>query len=64
MPTFTVSTNSEIAYDKIMKYLTEKSLMFSREGSGFEITGSTDDYLYFDKEIKEGRLYAYIQDMI
>jgi hypothetical protein len=64
MLTFTVSTSSEIAYDKIMKYLTENSLMFSRNGNGFEIIGNVDHYKYFENEIKEGRIYAFMQEMI
>ena len=47
-----------------MKYITEKTLMFSKDGSTFEITGSPVDYQYLQEEIRSGRLDAYIQEMI
>lgn len=64
MITFNLWTNSDIAYDKIMKYLTENGRMFSRNGETFEITGSVDDYKYFDEEIKARRLYGALQETI
>lgn len=64
MITFNLWTNSSIAYDLIMKYLTEKGRMFSRDGETFEITGSVDDYNYFNEEIKAKRLYAALQETV
>jgi hypothetical protein len=66
--TFSITTNSDNSYDKIMEYLITNSITFSKETSGghisLEVHGNTNDYTYFKEQIRTGVLLAHLVEMI
>jgi hypothetical protein len=65
---FSITTNSDLSYDKIMEYLITNSITFSKDSSkgyiSLEVHGNSNDYTYFQEQIKSGVLLAHLQEMI
>jgi|688.fasta_scaffold1995155_2 hypothetical protein len=67
MVDFSLTIYSEGSYDRAMEMLTSRSLMFHRSQDGgsttFEVKGTLNDYLDFQKEIEERRISGSITEM-
>lgn len=67
MVDFSLTIYSEGSYDRVMEMLISRSLMFHRSQDGgstsFEVKGTINDYLDFQREIEERRISGSITEM-
>jgi hypothetical protein len=64
---FSLTIFSEGSYDRVMEMLVSKSLIFHRTQDGgstsFEIKGTVNDYLEFQREIEERRIHGTLTEL-